>query len=129
VLVGLIIIAACGTGGGGGQPADTPESKPEGCGSAPAVALAAISTGLLGGTHLGTAAIISDPERSNVSLIAAVIEGPGIEGSDSIGVWATNNPSDPGTIYSVDAFATEFSEWPLMPDASVSEWQLARRCL
>jgi hypothetical protein len=55
--------------------------------------LAAISTGLLGGTNLGDAAMITDPERSNVSLIAAVIEGPGIEGSEAIGVWATNNPS------------------------------------
>jgi hypothetical protein len=88
----------------------------------------AISTGLVGGTNLSAARMVKDPERQNVWLIAAEINGPGIESAGDVGVWATNNPDDPGTIFAVDSFAGEFSSWGRMPDASPSEWQLAQGC-
>lgn len=73
--------------------------------------------------------MIRDPERSNVYLIAAEIDGPGVEGAGEVGVWATNDPRDPVTIYAVDGYAGEFSDWATLPDATASEWTLARRCL
>jgi hypothetical protein len=122
----ITLLAACSSGGGNGNVGTGPPSR---CEAAPATLTAAVSTGLLGGTHLSRARMILDPERENVWLLAAEIDGPGVDDAGDIGVWATNRPNDPGTVYAVDSFAGQFSDWAQIPDPSVSEWQLARSCL
>ncbi len=46
--------------------------------------------------------------------MAAEIDGPGLEGPGTVGIWATNSePSGPveGLIFAVDPAAQEFSDW------------------
>jgi hypothetical protein len=121
VVFGLIL-AACG-GKASSRPAVVD------CQAAPNAIVEAIETGLLGGTRLSRTAMVRDPERSNVWLVAGEIDGPGVEEQGDVGVWATNNPQDPGTVYAVDPYADQFSDWGRIPDPSVSEWDLARSCL
>jgi hypothetical protein len=73
--------------------------------------------------------MVRDPEREDIWLVAAELDGPGITGEGEIGVWAIDRPDDPVSIYSVDAFALQFSDWPRIEDPSLSERAFARACL
>ncbi|HEX4897313.1 MAG TPA: hypothetical protein VFV53_03030 [Candidatus Limnocylindrales bacterium] len=107
-----------------------PDQSPSGlCEAAPAALVTAVSEGLVAGTSLTGARMVRDPEREDFWLVAAELDGPGITGEGEIGVWATDLPDDPTMIWSVDAFALEFSEWPRIPDPSLSEREFARACL
>jgi hypothetical protein len=124
LFIALVSFGGCSggrTSGGGGASSS--------CTSAPSAAVHAISTGLLGGTNLSRTAMVADPERQNVYLIAGEIDGPGVDGAGQVGVWATNKPSDPVVIYAVDPYAGQFSDWARLDGATLSEWELARGCL
>lgn len=93
-----------------------PEAQPEAeCLDVPADLLAGIGEGLTvqGGGSLrnGKAVQSADPEGF---LIAADIQGPGLEGPNDIGVWAVNgqlSAAESGLVFAVDGIAREFSEW------------------
>lgn len=116
-------------GGCASTPSRAPAAAPADCSEAPPAVLSAISTGLKGGTKLSRSAMIRDPDRSSVYLVAAEIDGPGVDGPGQVGVWATNRTDGSGSLFAVDNFAGQFSDWGKMPDASSSEWTLARSCL
>jgi hypothetical protein len=106
------------------------DQSPSGlCEAAPAALVTAVSEGLVTGTSLTEARMVRDPERDDTWLVAAELDGPGITGEGEIGVWATDRPDDPTMIWSVDAFALQFSDWPRIPDPSASERAFARACV
>jgi hypothetical protein len=55
--------------------------------------------------------IVRSEDFSKVYLVAADIQGPGMEGRGDVGVWATNSPRAEGLIFAVDGMAQEFSDW------------------
>jgi hypothetical protein len=121
-LVVVLVLAGCAS--------PVPDQPPSGlCEAAPDTLVTAVSAGLVAGTSLTGARMVRDPEREDTWLVAAELDGPGISGEGEIGVWATDRPDDPATIYSVDAFALQFSDWPRIPDPSFSERAFARACL
>jgi hypothetical protein len=75
--------------------------------------LDAIETGLTvtRGGNLRRGYIVQSKDFEKVYMVAADIQGSGMQGSDDIGVWATNSPQGEGVIYAVDGFAQEFSDW------------------
>ena len=122
LVVGLVLVAGCSS--------QVANQSPSGlCEAAPATLVTAVSAGLVAGTSLTGARMVRDPEREDTWLVAAELDGPGISGEGEIGVWATDRPDDPATIYSVDPFALQFSEWPRIPDPSSAERAFARACL
>ena len=75
--------------------------------------LNAIAKGLTvtgGGTLRNGYAVKSD-DFSKVYMVAADIQGVGMEGDNEIGVWATNSLDGTGLIFAVDGVAKEFSDW------------------
>jgi hypothetical protein len=121
-LVVVLVLAGCAS--------PAADQSPSGlCEAAPEALVTAVSAGLVAGTSLTGARMVRDPEREDIWLVAAELDGPGITGEGEIGVWATDRPDDPTMIWSVDAFALQFSEWPRIPDPSLSEREFARACL
>jgi hypothetical protein len=121
-LVVVLVLAGCASPAAGQSPSGL-------CEAAPAALVTAVSAGLVAGASLTGARMVRDPEREDIWLVAAELDGPGITGEGEIGVWATDRPDDPTMIWSVDAFALQFSEWPRIPDPSLSEREFARACL
>ena len=80
------------------------------CQTAPARAIAAIEPGLTvtGGGSLTRAHARQEGEWW---YVAAEIQGPGLEESGDIGVWAMPDIEDPGRIFAAEATADEFSDW------------------
>jgi hypothetical protein len=118
----VLVLAGCAS--------PVPDQPPSGlCEAAPAALVTAVSAGLVAGTSLTGARMVRDPEREDIWLVAAELDGPGIAEEGEIGVWATDRPDAPATIYSVDAFALQFSDWPRIPDPTTSERAFARACL
>ena len=75
--------------------------------------LNAIAQGLTvtgGGTLRNGYAVKSD-DFSKVYMVAADIQGVGMEGDGEVGVWATNSLDGSGLILAVDGLAKEFSDW------------------
>jgi hypothetical protein len=121
-LVVVLVLAGCAS--------PVADQSPSGlCEAAPAALVTAVSAGLVAGASLTGARMVRDPAREDIWLVAAELDGPGITGEGEIGVWATDRPDDPTMIWSVDAFALQFSEWPRIPDPSLSEREFARACL
>ncbi len=76
--------------------------------------LDAIGTGLEvgGGGELRRGYIVRSGDFEKVYMVAADIQGPGLEGGDDIGVWATNSKqAGGGIIMAVNGVAQEFSDW------------------
>ena len=83
------------------------------CEKVSSAVLNAIAEGLTvtgGGTLRHGYAVKSD-DFSKVYMVAADIQGAGMEGDDEIGVWATNSLDGAGLIFAVDGVAKEFSDW------------------
>jgi hypothetical protein len=122
LVVVLVVVAGCSN--------VVADQSPSGlCEAAPPAIVTAVSEGLVTGTSLTGARMVRDPEREDTWLVAAELDGPGISGEGEVGVWATDRPDDPTMIWSVDAFALQFSEWPRIPDPTLSERAFARACL
>ena len=73
--------------------------------------VAGISSGLKGATGLRFASAVKSKDFANVYMVAADLEGPGLEGAADRAVWATNDLAGNGLIFSVDEVAKEFSSW------------------
>jgi hypothetical protein len=89
-------------------PTETPSSR---CDAASPALVAAIETGLTvtGGGSLSDAWVVKSDDFETVYFVAANIEGEGV--SDTVGVWATNDPAGGGYILAADSFARELSDW------------------
>jgi hypothetical protein len=97
-----------GDGGGGSQGEQTASCKP-----APKAVLNRIEAGLevQGGGKLRNGFAVKSADFEKVYMVAADIQGPGLEGNDDVGVWATNSLGAGGLTHAVDAVAQEFSDW------------------
>lgn len=86
----------------------TPASR---CQPAPAILLDSIAEGLTvtGGGGLRNGWTVRSDDFEKAHFVAAEITGEGMSGT--VGLWVTNDPASPGTLYSVNAFAKEFSDW------------------
>ena len=75
--------------------------------------LNAIAEGLTvsGGGTLREGYAVKSNDFAKVYMVAADIQGTGMEGDTEIGVWATNSLDGGGPIFAVDGLAKEFSEW------------------
>ena len=89
---------------------DPPKPK---CERASRRLLQAIATGLEvnGGGKLSRGYVVRSKDFSKVFMVAAEIDGPGMEGRGEVGVWATNSKRAEGLIMAVDGLAKEFSDW------------------
>ena len=91
-----------------GSPPAPPPIACEEVGPALTQALATSLTVQGGGTIRGARAVRSN-RHINAYYVAAEIDGPGLESAGDVGLWATNNLTDPDLLYSVDNVAREFS--------------------
>jgi hypothetical protein len=115
----VLALGGCGDsdddGGGGGDSGDQAGGveQQQSCRPASKALVAAIEQGLTvtGGGKLRRAYIVRSNDFEKVYMVAADIQGDGLEGDDDIGVWATNSPKAEGLIYAVDSVAQEFSDW------------------
>lgn len=114
------------------QPGDAGGEEPQSsrCDRASAAVVSAIESGLTvtGGGSLSNAFIVRSDDFESVYFVAAQIEGEGL--SDTVGVWARNDPQGGGAIFSAEALAVEFSDWGEGPGFSSSDDGLseARDC-
>jgi hypothetical protein len=117
----LVVLAACsgtetaeGDNGTESPPATgAPTTVTGRCEKVSSAVLNAIAEGLTvtgGGTLRGGYAVKSD-DFSKVYMVAADIQGSGMEGNREVGVWATNSLDGTGLIFAVDGYAKEFSDW------------------
>jgi hypothetical protein len=117
----LVVLAACGgtetaesdNGTESPQATAAPTTVTGRCEKVSSAVLNAIAEGLTvtgGGTLRGGYAVKSK-DFSKVYMVAADIQGVGMEGNGEIGVWATNSLDGNGSIFAVDGFAKEFSDW------------------
>ena len=105
VLVVAMILAACGSGAG-------PDSAR--CSPASDTLLQGIAEGLtVDGGALASGYVVRSEAFEEVYMVAAEIDGPGLEATGDVGVWATNDPAGGGTVLSVDDTAQERSNWPV----------------
>ena len=66
--------------------------------------------------HVYLARAVKSRDFNNVWMVAAALEGPGLEPKKTIGVWAMGgSPDEPGPVFAVNGFAKTFS---IYPDAS-----------
>jgi endonuclease YncB( thermonuclease family) len=84
------------------------------CEDVPQALVDGIASGIkpeTGATLRGAQAVRSE-DFDKVWFIAADLEGPGLDGPDQIGLWATNSlEAGSGLIFSVDGTAKEFTDW------------------
>ena len=76
-----------------------------------------------GGGRLRNGFTVRSADFKKMYMVAADIQGPGLEGNEDIGVWATNSLGDGGLTFAVDSVAQEFSDWGDgdQTDAAISE--------
>jgi hypothetical protein len=114
-----LALGACGEsddqdGGGDQQDQDGGgQEQDQACQPASKALVAAIEEGLTvtGGGSLRRAHIARSDDFEKVYMVAADVQGDGLEGGGDIGVWATNSPKGEGLIYAIDGVAQEFSDW------------------
>lgn len=73
------------------------------------LALIAQRLTVAGGGDLRNGWMVRSGDFGQVYFVAAEITGEGME--DVVGLWATNEPTKPGLLVSVDGVANEFSDW------------------
>lgn len=83
------------------------------CSTATSTLLSAIENGLTinGGGSLRNAQVVRSNDFENVYFVSADLEGPGLDADDDVATWATNSLDGSGPIFSVDAVASEMSDW------------------
>ena len=93
--------------------ATTTTTVPSRCEKVSSALLNAIAEGLTvsGGGRLRNGYAVKSKDFSKVYMVAADIQGAGMEGNSEVGVWATNSLDIGGLIFAVDGFAQEFSDW------------------
>jgi hypothetical protein len=124
LVVGALVVATfggCGTNDEAApdrdlaQPAPQQEEQPGSeCRKASKKLMTAVAAGLEvsgGEGALRRGRVVRSKDFDKVFMVAADIQGQGLEGSDDVGVWATNSPTGEGLIFAVDGVAQEFSDW------------------
>jgi hypothetical protein len=83
------------------------------CSPASPALLSAISQGLTvqGGGTLQAGYTVKSADYEKVWMVAAEINGAGMDGVGDVGLWATNDLNGAGMIFAVDGMANEFSDW------------------
>lgn len=127
VPIAVIVLAACGAGTptvapaaipaiATPQPVATTPPQPTAapasrCQPATTVLLDSIAEGLTvtGGGSLRNGWTVRSDDFQKAHFVAAEITGEGMDGT--IGLWVTNDPASPQMLFSVNAFAKEFSDW------------------
>jgi len=105
ILVIMVILAVLLAGCGGSEPL---RGEP-----VPADKLAGIESGLNIDTYtLRDGWAVKSEAFKSVYMIAAEIDGPGLDGDGDVGLWASTS-LDGGLIYAVDALAKGYSVWPV----------------
>jgi hypothetical protein len=90
----------------------TPRPTPApGCFTVSSAVLERISQGLIPGVTLRNGKAVRSGDYRRVWFVAAEIDGPGIEGSGDVGVWATNSLTEGGLTFAVGGMAHQFSDW------------------
>ena len=117
----VIMLAACGgtETGESGNRTESPEATAPAttvtgrCEKVSSAVLNAIAEGLTvtGGGTLREGYAVKSNDFAKVYMVAADIQGTGMEGDNEIGVWATNSLDGAGLIFAVDGVAKEFSDW------------------
>jgi len=95
-------------------PAEAKEKTKPACERASRKLLDAIATGLEvsgGGGRLTRGYVVKSGEFARVYMVAAEIDGPGLQDDGDVGVWATNSKTPDGMIFAIDGAAQEFSDW------------------
>jgi hypothetical protein len=123
VALACVLLALAGCGGTETAESDDRTESPQAtapattvtgrCEKVSSAVLNAIAEGLTvtgGGTLRNGYAVKSD-DFSKVYMVAADIQGTGMEGDSEVGVWATNSLDGAGLILAVDGLAKEFSDW------------------
>lgn len=113
---------ACSSPATTGGVATTPAAAAT-CEAASPQLIAAISTGLKiqGGGSLRAGQAAKSTALEKVWMVSADLEGPGLTAKDNLATWATNVLAGGGSIFSVDAFAREFSQWGSGPGFALSD--------
>jgi len=93
----------------------TVAKKGKRCEDVPQPAQDAIATGIVAdsGAMLRGWQMVKSKDYESVWFVAADLEGPSLDGTDQIAVWAMNQPDDPTSslVLSVDGLALQFSDW------------------
>ena len=112
VAVVAVAFAVVSLGGGDGGDGDA-GSQPDRCEAVAQAVVAAMAEGLTveGGGSLRNAMAVRSGDFEKVWFLAADLQGPGLESSQDIAVWATNDIVGLGSVFSVDEVAKEFSQW------------------
>jgi hypothetical protein len=81
------------------------------CRKVPATTKDAIAQGVESGLTLRKARAVRSDDFKKAFFISVELDAPGLEGKGDVGTWVTNRLKGGGLIYSVDAVASEFSDW------------------
>ena len=123
VLAGALAVGGCGeseesssggdAGGGSQDGGGSQGEQTASCRRAPETVLERIEAGLEvdGGGKLRNGYVVRSGDFKRVYMVAADIQGPGLEGNDDIGVWSVNSLGNGGFTFAVDKVAQEFSDW------------------
>ncbi len=104
----MIAAIACEETGSGSSSGSTAVS----CRTVGASVVSAIEETLTvdGGGTLRSARAVKSNDFNNVWMLAADIQGPGLDGTGDIGVWAVNSLTSVGLTYSANNVARAFSQ-------------------
>lgn len=118
--VATVLVSGCAGESGGTAAVSTavdPAIDTSRCVEVSSVVVDAIAIGLDAGLTLRAAQAVRSSAFEHVYLVAADIEGPGLDRTDDIGVWATNRLDGRGA-YAASPMAEEFSDWGPLPGES-----------
>jgi hypothetical protein len=118
VAAGALALAGCGSDDDD-RSDEAAGATPERSGPVPACEAASnallrkIEAGLTvhGGGSLQTGYFTRSRDFDNVYMVAAEVQGPGLEENGDVGVWSTNRTNGAGLTYAVDPVAQKFSDW------------------
>ena len=114
LLAATLLAAGCGGDDENAAPpttATTAAAKSR-CTPATSDLMTPLANKLLGGDiRLTNGWIVESREHEDVYLVAAEVDGPGLERSGDVGVWATTSPYGAEAIYSVNELAKEQTDW------------------
>lgn len=96
------------------SPVTTNEDLKLRCLPVPAVIAQRLNDGLNinGGGSIRNLQAVKSNDFASVYFISGDLQGSGLEGEGDIATFATNKMDETGLTLSVDAVATEFSDWP-----------------
>jgi hypothetical protein len=114
-----MLLSGCGSSSNpGSEAASSTPSSPLSCSPASATATDAVAQGLTvqgGGALENPQTVPIPPDKQNtngwpVQFLGAGTTGPGMDGSENVGVWATG-ADGAGPIWALNSYAQAFSEW------------------